>query len=192
MERRCTGEDHSQHKRRTPCLVYFLLNLRLKDMEGLFFRGDSSQVGRDQGPLNSCQRYSGKARDLSILHFYDDGSFRASLADTTALQIAREDDLRDSIDHFVFVTMAKGPVLVAALQEILHRTRGVVGVRRAPVARCMQHTDIEHTGLGSGIRQRQVFRNRSIGEALTMQCNLEFWYQESLRPPRREDIDGIW
>ena len=162
--------------------VHFLLNFSSDDLKGFFFRGDSSQIGRDQGPLNSRQRESGEARDLSVLNFYDHGSLRADFADTAALEITWEDDRRVGTDHFVFVTMAERPVLVAALQEILYRTRGVVGMRRAPVARCMQHTDIEHTGFGGGIRQRQVFRNRSIGEALTVQCNLQFWYPEGLRP----------
>ena len=89
------------------------------------------------------------------------------------------------------MTMAERPVLISALQEVLHRTRGVVGMRRAPVARCMQNADIEHAGFGGGICQRQIFRNRSIGEALTVQCNLQLWYQESLRPPRRKDLHGI-
>ena len=141
--------------------------------------------------MNFRQMQAGEAGDLAVFELYDHSPLRAAFADTAALQIAREDDRRDGIDHFVFVTMPESPVLVAAPQKILYRTRGVVGMRRAPVARCMQHTNIEHTGFGGGIRQRQVFRNRSIGEALTVQCNLQLWYQESLRPPRRKDLNGI-
>jgi hypothetical protein len=135
---------------------------------------------------------AGEAGDLAVFYLYDHSPLRAAFADTTALEIAGKNDRGVGTEHFVSMIMAERPVLIPALKEILHGTGRVVGMVGTPVARRMQHTDIEHAGFGGGICQRQVLRNRPIGEALTVQCYLDFWYSEGLRPPRREYTDRFW
>ena len=108
----------------------------------------------------------------------------ASLLDVAPLEIAGEDHVRSLVENRCLMHVTERPVIVSLVDEVIERAGSIVCVASRTAQPRMKHAEVEHARNGIRVSWHQVVGDISLPEALTVECDAEFFKLERLGLPR--------
>ena len=157
-------------------------------IDGLADAGGIFQPNRNNSPAHDVTVQYRKIDKFTVFHRDEAGTFGTSLADVPSLQVTGKDYMWPLMKHLGLMHMAKRPVVVPLVHEIIERAWRVVLMAAHATKPGVQDADVEGTGNRFRIRQRQIVGNIALSEALSVQGNVQLMELEGLRLPGPEDI----